>query len=117
MIIKHNIPIASDTEKCEIGPQAALVIKVASIGSFIDLPKTADLRYGGGGRLYVREVPEVEKVCGRESRPEEFHPEALAEPDRTLSRHPAPIMEPRYMPTPSGQTALDNDARCSRSSA
>ena len=54
---------------------------------------------------------------GRESRPGEFHPEALAEPDRTLSRHPAPIMEPRYVPTPSGQTALDNDARCSRSSA
>ena len=54
---------------------------------------------------------------GRESRPEEFHPEALAEPDRTLSRHPAPIMEPRYVPTPSGRTTLDNDARCSRSSA
>ncbi len=54
---------------------------------------------------------------GRESRPEEFHPEALAEPDRTLSRHPAPIMEPCYVPTPSGRTTLDNDARCSRSSA
>jgi hypothetical protein len=32
---------------------------------------------------------------GQESRPGEFHPEALAEPDMTLSRHPAPIMEPR----------------------
>ena len=31
---------------------------------------------------------------GRESRPGEFHPEALAEPDVTLSRHPAPIKEP-----------------------
>ena len=31
---------------------------------------------------------------GRESRPGEFHPEALAELDVTLSRHPAPIMEP-----------------------
>ncbi len=54
---------------------------------------------------------------GRESRPEEFHPEALAEPDRTLSRHPAPIMEPRYVPTASEQTTLDSDVRGSRSSA
>jgi hypothetical protein len=30
----------------------------------------------------------------RVSRPGEFHPEALAEPDVTLSRHPAPIKEP-----------------------
>ena|ERR1035438_2159653 len=29
-----------------------------------------------------------------ESRPGEFHPEALAEPDVTLSHHPAPIREP-----------------------
>src|SRR6266516_3607346 len=54
---------------------------------------------------------------GRESRLGEFHPEALAEPDRTLSRHPAPIMEPRYVPTASEQTTLDDDARGSRSSA
>jgi len=33
-------------------------------------------------------------VIRRESRPGEFHPEALAEPDVTLSRHPAPIKEP-----------------------
>src|SRR5712691_4596418 len=52
-----------------------------------------------------------------ESRPREFHPEALAEPDRTLSRHPAPIMEPHYVATASEQTTLDDDARCSRSSA
>ena len=52
-----------------------------------------------------------------ESRPGEFHPEALAEPDRTLSRHPAPIMEPRYVPTAREQTTLDSDVRGSRSSA
>jgi hypothetical protein len=28
------------------------------------------------------------------SRPREFHPQPLAEPDVTLSRHPAPIIEP-----------------------
>jgi hypothetical protein len=32
--------------------------------------------------------------CGRESRPGESHPEALAEPYVTLSRHTAPIKEP-----------------------
>ena len=57
------------------------------------------------------------RLIGWESRPGEFHPEALAEPDRTLSRHPAPIMEPRYVPTASEQTTLDDDARGSRSSA
>jgi hypothetical protein len=31
---------------------------------------------------------------GRESRPGEFHSEALAEPYVTLSRHTAPIKEP-----------------------
>jgi hypothetical protein len=31
---------------------------------------------------------------GWESRPGEFHPEALAEPYVTLSRHTAPIKEP-----------------------
>jgi hypothetical protein len=33
-------------------------------------------------------------ASGRESRPGEFHPEALAEPYVTLSRHTAPIKEP-----------------------
>jgi len=41
----------------------------------------------------------------RVSRPGEFHPEALAEPDRTLSRHPAPIKEPLRI-VPSVRTTL-----------
>ena len=36
----------------------------------------------------------VSHNSGRESRPGEFHPEALAEPYVTLSRHTAPIKEP-----------------------
>ena len=51
----------------------------------------------------------------RVSRPGEFHPEALAEPDRTLSRHPAPIKEPLRM-VPSVQTTLAADALASRAS-
>ena len=61
MIIKHNTPIVFDTENSKPGHKAALVIKSASIASFIDLRATADLGYGGGGRLYVREVPEVRR--------------------------------------------------------
>jgi hypothetical protein len=45
----------------------------------------------------------IDSHSGRESRPGKFHPEALVEPDRTLSRHQAPIMEPRYVPTASEQ--------------
>src|SRR5260370_40884106 len=65
MIIKHNTPISFDTEKCETEPQAALVIKSASIGSLIDLQERVEPQVRWRSRLYVREVPEVEKVCGR----------------------------------------------------
>ena len=36
----------------------------------------------------------LKRGSGRESRPGDFHPEALAEPYVTLSRHTAPIKEP-----------------------
>ena len=36
----------------------------------------------------------LKSSSGRESRPGESHPEALAEPYVTLSRHTAPIKEP-----------------------
>jgi hypothetical protein len=45
----------------------------------------------------VRRSERIEKVPARsgwESRPGESHPEALAEPYVTLSRHTAPIKEP-----------------------
>jgi hypothetical protein len=64
MIIKHSTPIAFDTEMRN-RPAAALVIKSASIGSFIDIRERMSLRFGRGGRLYVRGVPEVQKACGR----------------------------------------------------
>ncbi len=54
------------------------------------------LRYAQGqddsalGQLIARRMCDL----GRESRPGESHPEALAEPDVTLSRHTAPIKEP-----------------------
>ena len=47
------------------------------------------------GPVEIRDGPLVGSYGhSRESRPGEFHPEALAEPYVTLSRHTAPIKEP-----------------------
>ena len=67
------------------------------------------------GNTAGREISGL-RSSGRESRPGESHPEALAELYVSLSTHTAPIMEPRHVPTASEQTTLDNCAKCSRSS-
>jgi hypothetical protein len=49
------------------------------------------------------------------SRPEGFHLKPLAEPDMTLSSHPAPVIQPRTLPqTASAQTAWDDSVPSSQ---
>jgi len=48
----------------------------------------------------IARMANKEDGCGGRlvSRPREFHPQPLSEPDVTLSRHPAPIIEPLVSP-------------------
>ncbi|GAU06910.1 hypothetical protein BSLA_03r1069 [Burkholderia stabilis] len=49
------------------------------------------------------------------SRPGEFHPQPLAEPDVSLSTHPAPIIQPpEDIPFPSAQRQSETDAPTAR---
>src|ERR1700751_3892345 len=67
-----------------------------------DGEKTGDevkIRFVSGVQITGRKIAEG-------SRPRGFHPESLAEPHVTLSRHTAPIIQPYFRRSPNERTSV-----------
>jgi ribulose kinase len=90
MIIEHDTPIVFDTENAKSGRKRALVIKSASIASFgVDCVIDRSSENGCASDTVaevgsIREVPEVEKVCGRTTGKPEVIPQCP--PSRVIGK-------------------------------